>query len=63
MAGHRIRGKKPDPTEAHAKLTLHANPKSWEPRAAPPAYDLWACEQLSLELGRDGGLARRPRSP
>ena len=45
----------PIATEAHARLTFHANPKSWGAKSSDlPGYDQWAREQVSLELGRAG---------
>ena len=36
-------------------MKLHANAKSWGAKSSDlPACDLWACEQVSLELGRAG---------
>ena len=45
----------PIATEAHARLTFHANAKSWGAKSSDlPGYDQWAREQVSLELGRAG---------
>ena len=45
----------PIATEAHGKLTFHANAKSWGAKSSDlPGYDKWAREQVSLELGRAG---------
>ena len=45
----------PIATEAHARLTFHANDKSWGAKSSDlPGYDPWARAQVSLELGRAG---------